>query len=41
MKIVPNWISYLHEFSHIFPHLVSIFLEQKGIIEFFLKFENH
>jgi hypothetical protein len=35
MKSVPNFISYLHEFSQIFPHFVSIFLEWKSILEIF------
>jgi hypothetical protein len=32
MKSVPNLISYLQEFSQIFPHIVSIFLVQKAIL---------
>jgi hypothetical protein len=32
MKSVPNLISYIQEFSQIFPHIVSIFLVQKAIL---------
>jgi hypothetical protein len=35
LKSVPNWISYLHQFSQIFPHLVSIFLVRQEIFGFF------
>jgi hypothetical protein len=35
MKSVLNLISNLQEFSQIFPHLVSIFLMQKAIFEYF------
>jgi hypothetical protein len=40
MKSVPSIISYLHEFSQIFPHLVSIFLVWKCDFRGFLKLEN-
>jgi hypothetical protein len=39
MKSVPNLISYLHEFSQIFPHLV-FFLVWKADFQGFLKLEN-
>jgi hypothetical protein len=40
MKSVPNLISYLQEFSQIFPHLVSIFLVRKAIFENFWKWKK-
>jgi hypothetical protein len=40
MKSAPNLISYLHEFSQFFPHLVSIFLVQKSDLGGFQKLEN-
>jgi hypothetical protein len=40
MKSVTNLISYLQEFSRIYPHLVSIFLVRKGDFQGFLKLEK-
>jgi hypothetical protein len=39
MKSVSNWISYLHQFSQIFSHLVSIFLVRRRNFRVFLIFE--
>jgi hypothetical protein len=41
MKSVPDLISYLHEFSQICSHLVSIFLARKTDFRGFQKLENH
>jgi hypothetical protein len=35
LKSVPNWISYLHQFSQIFPHLVSNFSCEGGNFQVF------
>jgi hypothetical protein len=40
MKSVPNFISYLKEFSQIFTHVVPIFLVWKGDFRGFLKLEK-
>jgi hypothetical protein len=40
MKSVPNFISYLHEFSQIFTHFVRIFLVRKGDFRGFMKLEK-
>jgi hypothetical protein len=40
MKSIPNFISYLHEFSKIFTHLLPIFLVRKGDLRGFLKLEK-
>jgi hypothetical protein len=40
IKSVPHFISYLHEFSQIFTHLVPIFLVRKGDFCGFLKLEK-